>query len=85
MRRVLRVLALAGVLALAAGCRGYREYVIENNRVGAQVLYERDDYRRFVQDNNRFGAQGFYYHSGLRRGLNKLNDDIGPKHAYYYE
>ena len=85
MRRVLTLLWLLGALLPLVGCRGYREYVIENNRIGAQGLYERDDYRRYVQDSNRFGAQGFYHKSGLSYGLDKLNDDLGPKHAYYYE
>ncbi len=42
-------------------------------------------YREYVRENNRLGGEAFYYKSDLSRGLDKFNDDIGPKHVYYYE
>jgi len=42
-------------------------------------------YRDYVRGNNRLGGEAFYYKSKLSTDLSKFNDDIGPKHVYYYE
>jgi len=64
MKGLLTLLLLASLVLGCMGCRGYREY---------------------VQENNRLGAQAFYHKSQLSYDLDKFNDDIGPKHVYYYE
>jgi len=64
MKGLVRLFLVVSMLAVGAGCWSYREYVIENDRLG---------------------AQGFYHKSKLSYDLDKLNDDIGPKHVYYYE
>ena len=64
MRRLVALFLVLGLVVVGAGCRGYREYVRENNRLGGEA---------------------FYYKSDLSHDLDKFNDDIGPKHVYYYE
>ena len=85
MKAALRLLVLVGLLLACAGCEGYRQYVRDNNRLGAQGPYEDAGYREYTRENDLLGAQGFYYTGHLAQDLNKLNDDIGPKHVYYYE
>jgi hypothetical protein len=85
MKGLLRLLMLVGLVIACAGCRGYREYVRDNNRVGPQGMYDRPDYREYTQQNDLLGAKGYYYTGKLAQDVNKFNDDIGPKHVFYYE
>lgn len=64
MKRLARLFLVVSMLVAGAGCWSYREYVIENDRLG---------------------AKGFYHKCKLSYDLDKFNDDIGPKHVYYYE
>ena len=85
MKAGLRLLALVGLLIASAGCEGYRQYVRDNNGLGGQGAYEDAGYREYTRGNDLLGAQGYYYTGTLSQDVNKLNDDIGPKHVYYYE
>jgi len=85
MKGLLRLLALVGLVIACAGCRGYREYVRDNDHLGAQGLYDRTDYREYTSQNDLLGAKGYYYTGRFPQDVNKFNNDIGPKHVYYYE
>jgi hypothetical protein len=85
MKGLLRLLMLVGLVIACAGCRGYREYVRDNNRLGPVGMYDRRDYREYTQQNDLLGASGYYYTGKLAQDVNKFNDDVGPKHVYYYE
>jgi len=85
MKGALRLLALVGLVIACAGCEGYRQYVRDNNRLGGQGPYEDQGYVEYARENDRLGAEDYYYTGTLSQDVNKFNDDIGPKHVYYYE
>jgi len=85
MKGLITLVILVVVLVVGVGCRGYREYARANDQLGAQGLYSRWDYREFAMDSDRLGPRPFYHKAKLSYDLDKLNDDLGPKHVYYYE
>lgn len=83
MRKLLCLVLLAGVLLGGVSCRAYREYTIENNKLGAQGFYENEDVRNYTVENDKVGAQFFYYDRESREQCDKVQDFIGPKSVYY--
>jgi len=62
MKKLFCLVLLVGVVLAGAGCREFREYTVENNKLGGQgIYYDLETRSQFDKVQDVVGPKSIYY------------------------